>query len=92
MKQDKSLTVVMPAFNEKANLVIIVPKLLVKCKEKGWKLILVNDGSTDGTLEEMQKFEDNNLFTIVNCLSINSAFNCSLAFLYTLLCSAVISV
>ncbi|MDD2636661.1 MAG: glycosyltransferase family 2 protein [Bacteroidales bacterium] len=66
MKQDKSLTVVMPAFNEKANLVIIVPKLLAKCKEKGWKLILVNDGSTDGTLEEMQKFEDNNLFTIVN--------------------------
>ncbi len=66
MKQNTSLTIVMPAYNEKANLVLVVPKLLEKCKKMGWKLILVNDGSDDGTLEVMEKLAEDDVFTIVS--------------------------
>ena len=44
-----SLTIVIPAFNEAEGLSINLPDVLEFCKAHHWKLIIVNDGSTDNT-------------------------------------------
>jgi glycosyltransferase involved in cell wall biosynthesis len=40
---------VIPVFNEKENLLHFVPELVEFCQTRNWKLIFVNDGSTDGS-------------------------------------------
>ena len=44
-----SLTVVIPAYNEEIALSSVLPRTLNYCRERGWKLIIINDGSTDST-------------------------------------------
>ena len=44
-----SLTLVVPAYNEEESLPHVLPGLLSCCREHGWKLIVVNDGSQDRT-------------------------------------------
>lgn len=53
----KSLAVIVPAFNEGDGLAAILPELIKKTKEFGWKIIVVNDGSTDNTAKICEKFE-----------------------------------
>ncbi|WP_109299835.1 glycosyltransferase family 2 protein [Aquimarina sp. AU474] len=52
----KNLTVVIPAFNEEESLELFLPKVIHHCKEKNYKLIVVNDGSLDNTLEVLSSF------------------------------------
>ncbi len=47
--QNPALTIVIPVFNEKENLPHFIPKLVEFCQAQGWKLIFVDDGSTDGS-------------------------------------------
>jgi glycosyltransferase involved in cell wall biosynthesis len=57
MTEQPELTVIIPAFNEAENLQIIIPPLITYCASNNWSIILVNDGSTDGTaalLEDMK--------------------------------------
>jgi len=51
MTEASQLTVIVPVFNEAENLGIIVPSLIDLCRQHTWKLIIVNDGSTDSTKE-----------------------------------------
>lgn len=51
MKTNIDLTVIIPAFNEHENLQEILPELIFYCKANNWRIILVNDGSTDKTKE-----------------------------------------
>ncbi|MFA5039012.1 MAG: glycosyltransferase family 2 protein [Candidatus Omnitrophota bacterium] len=50
MKSDpRTLTVIIPAYNEEKGLAVLLPQLMQKRAQTGWEIIVVNDGSTDGT-------------------------------------------
>lgn len=54
MSEESILTVIIPAYNEAENLKIVLPGLISKCREKNWKIIIVNDGSKDGSKEILE--------------------------------------
>ena len=51
------LTIIMPAYNEAASLPAFLEKLLSYCKHNEFKLIIVNDGSSDGSREILDNLE-----------------------------------
>jgi glycosyltransferase involved in cell wall biosynthesis len=53
-----SLTVVVPAYNEEDSLPRFLPELLGVCERNGWALIVVDDGSEDGTARVVERFSD----------------------------------
>lgn len=55
---DPSLTVVVPAYNEEASLPEFLPRLIDCCERNDWKLIVVDDGSADGTAGVLDGFRD----------------------------------
>jgi len=61
-----SLTLVIPCYNEAKSLIKLVPSLLEQSIKYGWKLIFVNDGSSDGTLEILKQFKEKHEFEIIN--------------------------
>lgn len=54
--EQSDLTIIMPCYNEEASLPHVIPDALKLCAERGWKLIVINDGSTDRTEEILQGF------------------------------------
>jgi glycosyltransferase involved in cell wall biosynthesis len=44
-----SLTVIVPVYNEQDTLPILLNELIPNCLVNGWRVILVDDGSTDGS-------------------------------------------
>jgi glycosyltransferase involved in cell wall biosynthesis len=58
---DGSLTIVIPCFNESLNLEILIKQLEVEVGRKNFKIILVDNGSTDDSA-----------FTISQCFSVMS--------------------
>ncbi len=66
MGEKYNLTVIIPAFNEAENLIIILPPLIEFCKQKNWKIIIVNDGSRDSTKEVLGTFPDSDHFTVIH--------------------------
>ncbi len=46
---DGLLTIVVPAYNERASLEANLPVWLQACEDRGWWLVVVDDGSGDGT-------------------------------------------
>jgi len=53
-----SLTVVVPAYNEEASLRVFLPQLISFCEANGFSLIVVNDGSSDGTADVLAHHQD----------------------------------
>jgi len=51
-----SLSVIIPAYNEERSLQKFLPETIAYCKQKGFKLIVVNDGSKDGTKKVLESF------------------------------------
>ena len=47
---------IVPAFNEAENLEIVLPPLLELCRLNDWKIIIVNDGSSDNTKGVLASF------------------------------------
>jgi glycosyltransferase involved in cell wall biosynthesis len=62
----KSLSVIVPIYNEEENIPLIIPPILSYCHEKGWKLILVNDGSKDNSKERLQSFVSDESVLLIN--------------------------
>ncbi len=59
------LTIVVPIFNEEKSLVTILPVLQKISLENNWKVILVDDGSTDSTSTILSQYRDIINFTIL---------------------------
>ena len=51
-----SLTLIIPAYNEEKSLEKFLPKVVDFCKQKGHKLIIVNDGSKDQTAKVLGNY------------------------------------
>ena len=66
MNEKPLLTIVMPAYNEAENLLAILPPLLELCRQRNWKIILVNDGSEDNTKEIVLPFEGTDYFITIH--------------------------
>lgn len=64
----KTLTVVMPIYNEEESLKIFLPEVVKHCERKKYALNLVNDGSTDGSLRLLKDFANTTpfAFKIIN--------------------------
>ena len=60
------LTVIVPCFNEEKSLPDIIPTLSEKCENMGWKLIFINDGSTDNSLNILRKLNNHFSYKIIN--------------------------
>lgn len=52
----QELTLVIPAYNEEKGIGGALTNLLPVCEERGWRVIIVNDGSKDQTAAEVEKF------------------------------------
>jgi glycosyltransferase involved in cell wall biosynthesis len=48
------LTIVMPAYNEEHSIRAALEQLLPACERRGWRVIVVDDGSTDGTASQVE--------------------------------------
>jgi len=55
--QKALLSVVVPIFNESSSLSNLLAELVPYCRERNWKLILVNDGSSDNTPAILKLYE-----------------------------------
>lgn len=66
MNEKPALTIIIPAYNEAANLVVILPSLLDFCRQQQCKLIIVNDGSSDNTKEILDSHNGTTFFSAIH--------------------------
>lgn len=59
------LTVVVPVYNEEASLPTVLPLLLAHCTERGWHVVVVNDGSRDRSAQILAQYADHACLTVV---------------------------
>jgi glycosyltransferase involved in cell wall biosynthesis len=57
-RRKSSLSVVVPIFNEETSLPGVLEALIPYCQEQNWELILVDDGSTDGSAHILENYKD----------------------------------
>ena len=60
------LSVVVPIYNEASSLPGLLPGLVSYCRDRNWKLILVDDGSNDNTLAILKDYEKVPDLTIIH--------------------------
>lgn len=60
------LTIIIPAYNEEESLKSLLPELLAFVKQQEYQLIVVNDGSTDGTLAVLKQQKQEECFRYFN--------------------------
>jgi glycosyltransferase involved in cell wall biosynthesis len=59
------LTIVVPAYNEAAGLPDLLARMLAYCANRNWRIILVDDGSTDQTPQALEQFQDEPALTVI---------------------------
>jgi glycosyltransferase involved in cell wall biosynthesis len=59
------LTIVIPAYNEESALPAHLPEVISFCEERGYRLIVVDDGSTDSTASILKGFEQHDCLTVI---------------------------
>ena len=60
-----TLTIIIPAYNEERSLGKFLPGVISFCKQKGYKLIVVNDGSKDQTGKILSGFSSESVLKII---------------------------
>ncbi len=65
MNRDLELTIIIPSYNEAENLRTLLPPLIDRCRERSWKVILVDDGSTDHTQKFLAEIGSGDVLTVV---------------------------
>ena len=53
-----TVAVIIPVYNDVATLAACVRSVLEHTHCPGWQLIVVDDGSTDGSLQALREFKD----------------------------------
>ncbi len=66
MDNSSELTIVVPCFNEQDSLPVFLPELLNYARDRNWKVILTNDGSTDSTENILNRFVSYDNFRIIS--------------------------
>lgn len=66
IRETALLSVVVPIYNEASYLPTLLAELIPYCRERNWKLILVNDGSSDGTPAILQQYAESPAVTILH--------------------------
>lgn len=61
---NKTLSIVIPAYNEEKSLPVFLPELIDFTKKNKYEIIIVNDGSKDSTLKVLKEYEND--ITIVS--------------------------
>ena len=62
---EPTLTVVMPAYNEDAALSSFLPEIISFCEQREYKLIVIDDGSSDGTRAILDQFANLPSMTVI---------------------------
>jgi glycosyltransferase involved in cell wall biosynthesis len=57
MQSEPKLTIIIPAYNEETSLQWLIPEVIKFCKAGNYRLIAVNDASTDNTAETLSTFQ-----------------------------------
>jgi glycosyltransferase involved in cell wall biosynthesis len=73
----KSLSVIIPAFNEEKSLGEVLPNVVEYCRLKNYQLILVDDGSDDKTGDLMEEFNRERFIKIIHN-KVNSGYGASI--------------
>lgn len=60
------LTLIMPVYNEAEALPFFLPDIVTECQERGWQLVIVNDGSKDGTATVLRQWGETDGVAIVH--------------------------
>ncbi len=60
------LTIIIPCYNEEKNIPAVISGVLDFCAAEGYKLIVVNDGSRDNSLQLLREYEGQPNFTLVH--------------------------
>lgn len=68
---EKVLTIVVPSYNTEKHIDNSLPSLIADSISNKLEILLINDGSTDGTLERIKEFEKN----YPNCIRVISKEN-----------------
>jgi glycosyltransferase involved in cell wall biosynthesis len=55
-----ALSIVIPAYNEAEGLKILLPQWINYCRTRGWKIIVIDDGSVDNTKLVLRDFHSDN--------------------------------
>lgn len=59
------LTIIIPAYNEAESLPLVLPPLIQFCKTENWKIIIVNDGSSDSSDQVLGNFHSEPILKVV---------------------------
>jgi glycosyltransferase involved in cell wall biosynthesis len=72
-----SLTVIIPAYNEEKSLQQFLPEVISFCKQKNYKLIVVNDGSKDQTAKVLAGYSNESILKVLHN-KLNAGYGASL--------------
>ncbi|HOH83029.1 MAG TPA: glycosyltransferase family 2 protein [Bacteroidales bacterium] len=71
---EKQLTIIIPAYNEESSLRSFLPEVIAFCRQQGFQLIVVDDGSVDKTYETLKDLTFGNDFVEIIHHKVNRGY------------------